>query len=313
MRNKLNNNSLVVGLIFASAILYACNGTSSSSGNQQTNSVTTTTLSGLAYDPMTKAVFSTNTQGELCKLPVKNIPGNMNCNLTVPNNIMISSQIISDSQGNIYAIGQQTTTAKNFILKYHTQSNTWTTSSVDIPFVLSFNKVLYRQEQLYLADPNGSTLYKINLSNNKIESSADFFVPGPAILEDFDQNGNLFYSYQTNNIDSNFITTSSTSIYASPIDGDKVVKNQFGKGNVDINDLVYVKNTAYACAESNFLYLPSDSDVNSDWKVLTNSAQPNYFSCDYITTDGSNLYYVEGQWSSDQIFSNNYVNVVKAN
>lgn len=307
-QNKFNTN-LILSLVFSVAVLTACNGTVNSSSNQLT-SATIPTLSGLAYDPVTKAVFSVNSQGALCQLPVKNIPGNLECNIVAPDNIVISSQVVSDNQGNIYAIGSQPASTDNFVLKYQTSSNTWTSSNIDIPFVLSFSKLLYRQGKLYLADPNLSTLYTINLSANSIESSAEFFTPGPAVLEDFDQNGNLFYTYQTNNVQPDFSVISQTGVYTLPITSSKATGTQFGESNVYINDLVYVKNTAYACAESDFLYLPAGSDANSSWQVLTNSSQPGYFSCDYITTDGNSLYYVEGQWTSDETFNNNYVSAV---
>jgi hypothetical protein len=309
-KNKLNGN-LVLGLVFSAMALSACsNGTSSSSNNQPLTSTTTPTLSGLAYDPMTKAVFSVNSQGVLCQLPVKNIPGNLNCNLVAPNNIIISSQVASDNQGNIYAIGSQATSTDNFILKYQTESNTWTVSNIDVPFVLSYSKLLYREGKLYLSDPNVSTLYTINLSTNTMASSVEFFTPGPGVIEDFDQNGNLFYTYQTNNVQPDFSVVSQTGVYTLPITSSKATGTQFGESNVYINDLVYVQNTAYACAESNFLYLPSGSGANSSWQVLTNSSQPGYFSCDYVTTDGSNLYYVEGQWTSGENYSNNYVSTL---
>jgi hypothetical protein len=311
IKNKLNGN-LVLGLVFSAMALSACNGTNSSSSNQSLTSTTTPTQSGLAYDPMTKAVFSVNSQGVLCKLPVKNIPGNLNCNLVAPNNITISSQVASDNQGNIYAIGSQATSTDNYVLKYQTESNTWTTSNIDIPFVLSLSKLLYREGKLYLADPNFSTLYTINLSTNTIESLPEFFTPGPAVIEDFDQNGNLFYTYQTNNVQPDFSVVSQTGVYTLPITSSKATGIQFGESNVYINDLVYVKNNAYACAESNFLYLPSGSGANSSWQVLTNSSQLGYFSCDYITADGSNLYYVEGQWTSDEKYTNNYVSAISA-
>lgn len=308
MKKYNSNINLTLGLVISALILSACSGTSSSSNSSSSD--TSPTLSGLAYDPQSKAVFSVNQNGTLCSLQVQNIPGNMTCNLTPPNNIVISSQVASDNQGNIYAIGSQATTTDNFILKYQTQTKTWSSSSIDVPFVLSLSKLLYREGKLYLSDPNVATLYTINLSNNQIESSAEFFSPGPAVLEDFDQNGNLFYTYQTNSVESNFTNVSQTTAYTLPIGSDHASASQFGKGNVYINDLVYVKNTAYACAESDFLYLPAGSTANNSWQILTNAAQPGYFSCDYITTDGKNLYYVEGQWASDETFHNNYVNSI---
>lgn len=307
-QNKFNTN-LILGLVFSAIVLSACNGTVNSSNNQLT-STTIPTLSGLAYDPATKAVFSVNSQGVLCQLAVTSIPGNLSCNIVPPDNIMISSQVVSDNQGNIYAIGSQAASTDNFVLKYQTESKIWTTSNIDIPFVLSLSKLLYRQGKLYLADPNLSTLYTINLTTNTIESSAEFFTPGPAVIEDFDPNGNLFYTYQTNNVQPDFSVVSQTGVYTLPITSTKATGTQFGESNVYINDLVYVKNTAYACAESDFLYLPAGSDANSSWQVLTNSSQPGYFSCDYVTTDGSKLYYVEGQWTSDESFNNNYVSAI---
>ena len=298
-----------MGLIFSAVILNACSGTSSSS-NSSTND-SSPTLSGLAYEPQSKTIFSVNQNGTLCSLPVQNIPGNMTCSLNPPNNIVISSQVVSDNQGNIYAIGSQATSTDNFILKYQTQTKTWSSSSIDIPFVLSFSKLLYSDGKLYLADPNEATLYTINLSNNQMESSAEFFSPGPAVIEDFDQNGNIFYTYQTNNVESNFNVVSQTTAYTLPIDSSHATGSQFGKGNVYINDFVYVKNTAYACSESDFLYLQAGATANDNWQILTNAAQPGYFSCDYITSDGTNLYYVEGQWGSDETFHNNFVSSIK--
>ncbi len=309
MKKHSNNISLTMGLILSAMILTACSGTSSSSNSSPSDS--SPTLNGLAYESQSKTVFSVNQNGILCSLPVQNIPGNMTCSLNPPNNIVISSQVVSDNQGNIYAIGSQATTTDNFILKYQTQTKTWTSSTIDIPFVLSFSKLLYREGKLYLSDPNLATLYTINLSNNQMESSAEFFSPGPAVIEDFDQNGNIFYTYQTNNVESNFNVISQTTAYTLPIESSHATGSQFGKGNVYINDLVYVKNTAYACAESDFLYLPAGATANDNWQILTNAAQPGYFSCDYITSDGNNLYYVEGQWGSDETFHNNFVSSIK--
>jgi hypothetical protein len=57
MKNKINN-SLLCGLILASTLLAACNGTSNSSGSQ-TNTVTINpSLSGLTYDQVSKSVYS---------------------------------------------------------------------------------------------------------------------------------------------------------------------------------------------------------------------------------------------------------------
>ncbi|AUR52820.1 hypothetical protein [Aquella oligotrophica] len=308
MKIKLSNNFLG-GLILLSIILAACNGTSNSSGNQ-TNITENPTLSGLAYDPLSKSVYSVDQSGVLCKLALQNVPGKMSCNLTVPNNIIISSQVVSDNQGNIYALGSQATTESNFILKYQTQTNTWTVNNIDIPFVMSFSKLLYRQGQLYLADPNESALYTIQLATNQLESVPDFFIPGPATIEDFDQSGNLYFSYQLNT-ESNFRTVTTTQVYLTPLGSSATPGIKFGADNKNINDLVYIKNTAYACAESDFLYLPADSSANANWQILTNSAESGYFSCDYLTTDGNNLYYVEGQWGSENSFSNNYVNTIK--
>lgn len=308
MKNKLNT-SLVGGLILMTTVLAACNGTNSSSSNQ-TNITNNPTLSGLAYDPLSKSVYSVDQSGILCKLPIQNIPGNMVCNLSAPNNIIISSQVVSDNQGDIYALGSQATNESNFILKYQTQTNTWTVGNIDIPFVMSYSKLLYRQGQLYIADPNESALYTIKLGSNQLESAPDFFIPGPATIEDFDQNGNLYYSYQLNT-ESNFRTITTTQVYLTPIGSSATPGTKFGADNKNINDLVYVNNTAYACAESDFLYLPAGSSANANWQILTNSAESGYFSCDYITSDGSNLYYVEGQWSSEDNFSNNYVNTIK--
>ncbi len=308
MKIKSNNN-LLAGLILLSAILAACNGASSSSGNQ-TNITENPTLSGLAYDPLSKSVYSVDQSGVLCKLPLQNIPGSMVCNLSAPNNIIISSQIVGDNNGNIYALGSQVNSESNFILKYQTQTNTWTVNNIDIPFVMSFSKLLYRQGQLYLADPNESALYIIQLATNQLESVPDFFVPGPATIEDFDQNGNLYFSYQLNT-ESNFRTTTTTQVYLTPLATSGTSGTKFGTDNKNINDLVYVGNTAYACAESDFLYLPAGSSGSTNWQILTNSAESGYFSCDYITTDGSNLYYVEGQWGSENRFSNNYVSTIK--
>ena len=124
----------------------------------------------LAYDPVTKAVFSVNSQGALCQLPVKIYLVILRCNIVAPDNMWISSQVVSDNQGNIYAMGSQPASTDNFVLKYQTSSNTWTSSNIDIPFsirILSFSKLLYRQGKLYLTNPNLSTLYTINLSANK--------------------------------------------------------------------------------------------------------------------------------------------------
>lgn len=233
----------------------------------------------------------------------------MLCNLTPPNNILIASQVASDNQGNIYALGSQASTESNFILKYQTQANTWTVNSIDIPFIMSYSKLLYRQNKLYISDPNLATLYNINLASNILESVPDFFAPSPGVIEDFDQSGNLYYSYQLNT-ESNFQTITTTQIYTTPLAGSSSSATPFGTANENINDLVYVKNTAYACAESDFIYLPAGSGASSSWQILTNAAQPGYFSCDYVTTDGNNLYYAEGQWSSESNFSNNYINKV---
>ena len=92
-QNKFNTN-LILSLVFSVAVLTACNGTVNSSSNQLT-SATIPTLSGLAYDPVTKAVFSVNSQGALCQLPVKNIPGNLECNIVAPDNILCKPNCLS--------------------------------------------------------------------------------------------------------------------------------------------------------------------------------------------------------------------------
>lgn len=308
MKNKINN-SLLCGLILASTLLAACSGTGNSSENQTNTTSISQSLSGLAYDPVSKSVYSVDQSGTLCKLAVQNIPGNMVCNLIPPNKILITSQVVSDNQGNIYALGSEGSTDSNFILKYNTQENTWTINSIDIPFVMSYSKLLYRQNKLYISDPNSATLYTIDLASNLLESVPDFFMPAPGVIEDFDQNGNLYYSYQLNT-ESNFRTITTTQVYITTLGGSATSAAQFGSANENINDLVYVKNTAYACAESNFIYLPAGSTAANTWQVLNNPATPNYFSCDYVTTDNANLYYVEGVWIDENTFSNGYINKV---
>ncbi|TXI97744.1 MAG: hypothetical protein E6Q32_11370 [Neisseriales bacterium] len=317
MKNNKLSNSLVAGLILSSVILTACNGTNSSSGsNNQTNSVDTQTIHGLVYDPVTQAVLSVGQSGALCKLSVKDIPGNMTCDLQAPNNILVTSQIIDDNKGNIYALGTQAQTGNDFLLIYHTKDNTWAVANIDIPFTVAFNKLEYYAGNLYLTDQNESGLYMVKLDSNKFESVPDFYVPGDGdLLAIDDSTGTVLYASRVNT-QSNFVAATTSQTYSKQLGSSSNTPwVKYGPGDRNINDSSYVKNTIYACAESDFVYAyhPAGSSNDFSWSKFANASQPGYFSCDYLASDGTNLYYVEGKWIGDEKFSNNYVNTIKAN
>lgn len=317
MKNKLSN-SLVAGLILSSAILTACNGTSSSSGSNlaPTSATDTQTLVGLVYDPVTNAVLSVGKSGALCKLSVKNIPGNMTCDLHAPNNILVTSQIIDDNKGNVYALGTQAQTGNDFILTYHTKENTWNVVKTDIPFALAFNKLEYYAGNLYFADQNGTELYTVKLDSNKLESVPNFSMPGDGDLLAIDDNSGTVLYVSRVNVESNFTMVTTSQTYSKRLDSSSSTQwTKYGPSDRNINDSSYVKGTIYACAEADFVYAyhPAGASDNFSWKVFASAAQPGYFSCDYIASDGTNLYYVEGKWASDEKFHNNFVNTIKAN
>lgn len=302
--NIKNAVCLINGILLASLIT-ACGGTNTSSS--LATSTSNTMISGLSYDPIAKSVFTVNDSGNLCLLAVNQIPGNINCNIAMPNGIIIASQVVSDGNGNIYAIGKQATNATNYILKYNTQTSTWSNSQIELPYLANRNKLLYRNGNLYVSDPNTKTLYTINIANNSVERTDNYFIESQAIVEDFDSNGNLFFSHGTNNLSqTTFRTVPATTVYNLPTGSSGNSANQFGQGNYNINDLVYANNNIYACAESNFLYLPLSATSSDSWQVLQNGSD--YFSCDYLTTDNINLYYVEGKWVDNSTFSNGYIN-----
>lgn len=296
------NISSLVGLLLVASIVSSCSG--SIARSTDTSGIM---ISGLTYDSVAKAVFTVNSSGDLCTLNTNQIPGNINCTLTMPSGIIIASQVVSDGNGNIYSIGKQSTGSTNYILKYDTQTQQWTNTQITLPYLSNRNKLLYREGNLYTSDPNTKALYVINIANNTLQKTDDYFIESQAIVEDFDSNGNLFFSNSTNNLSqTTFRTVPATTVYnlASGNSGDSAT--QFGSNNLNINDLVYAKNNIYGCAESNFLYLPVTSTSADSWQVLNNGSS--YFSCDYVTTDNSNLYYVEGTWINNETFSNGYVN-----
>ncbi len=320
MKNKLSI-SLVAGLILSSGILTACNGTNSSSGSNlaPTSTVDTQTLVGLTYDSVTDSVFSVGQSGALCKISAKNIPGNMTCNLFAPNNILVTSQITDPNKGNIYALGAQAQTGNNFVLTYHTKDNTWAVAKIDVPFTLAFNNLKYYAGNLYLVDQNESALYTIKLDSNKIEQVPDFSVPGGGDLMTIDDSGadsgTVFYTSRINKEDSSFTMVTTSQTYYKKL-GSSSPWVKYGPDDRNISDAMYVKGTLYGCAESDFVsaaYHPTGVDDNFSWKVFASAAQPGYFSCDYMASDGTNLYYVEGKWASDEKFHNNFVNVIKTN
>ena len=286
MKNKFNQSTLVLGSLLIAGFVAGCNGSNNSnSSDSSTLSTANTSISGLAYDSVTTSVFSVNSFGRLCSISVDKVPGDINCNLTMPANIIVTSQVVSDGSGNIYALGKQIGSNVSYLMQYKTQNQTWTTTQIELPYLGAFNKILYRANKLYTSNPNDGTLYTITLGSNAIESVAKYFAENPAVVEDFDASGNLYFSHQTNKID----PTTYRTVLA---------------------DMAYVNNKIYACAESDFLYLPTGSTAANNWQILTNQAKLDYFSCDYLTTDSANLYYVEGIWVDESTFSNGYVNKV---
>ncbi|RTL10125.1 MAG: hypothetical protein EKK54_12050 [Neisseriaceae bacterium] len=321
MKNKLGS-SLVAGLILSSAILAACsNGTNSSAGSNSTpnSTIDTQTLVGLTYDSVTDSVFSVGQGGALCKISVKNIPGNMTCNLYAPDNILVTSQITDPNKGNIYALGTQAQTGNDYLLTYHTKDNTWAVAKIDVPFTMAFNNLKYYAGNLYLVDQNESALYTIKLDSNKFESVPNFSVPGGGDLMTIDDSGadsgTVFYTARINSTDSNFTTATTSQTYYKKL-GSSAPWVKYGPSDRNISDGMYVKGTLYGCAESDFVYTPyhpTGVDDNFSWKVYTSAATPGYFSCDYMASDGNNLYYVEGKWASNEKFYNNFVNILKTN
>lgn len=315
MKNKLKVN-LIAGIVIVSTLLTACNGGNNSSSNgNSVNSADSDTLYGLSYDPVTSSVFSTNENGALCKISAKNIPDNMVCNLVAPNNIRLASQLKDDNKGTIYALGVQAKTGDNFLLKYHTEKNTWNTVAIDLPFSLSFNKLELYSGNLYLTDKNDSALYKINLVTNKVESVPDFVVPGNGELMAINNStGAVLYTVREA-VESNFQTTILSQTYSKLLSSTASTQwSKYGPGDRNINDSNYVNDTIYACAESDFVYdyHPTGSTDNFSWKILKNGSQPGYFSCDYLASNGNDLlYYVEGKWTSNEKFNNKYVSSVK--
>lgn len=299
---NIGNASSLLSLLLVASVISAC------SGNVAPATDTSSTMiSGLTYDPVTKAIFTVNSSGNLCTLNANQIPGNVNCTLTMPSGIVIASQVVSDGDGNIYSIGRQDNGSANYILKYNTPTKTWTNTPIELPYLANRNKVLYRDGNLYTSDPNTKALYVINIANNTLQKTDNYFIESQAIVEDFDTNGNLFFSHSTNNLNqATFRTDLATTIYTLPSGTSGNSATQFGLNNVNINDLVFAKNNIYGCAESNFLYLPVNSTSSDSWQILSNGSS--YFSCDYITTDNSNLYYVEGTWVNNETFSNGYIN-----
>lgn len=313
MKNKFNQSTLVLGSLLIAGFVAGCNGSNNSnSSDSSTLSTANTSISGLAYDSVTTSVFSVNSFGRLCSISVDKVPGDINCNLTMPANIIVTSQVVSDGSGNIYALGKQIGSNVSYLMQYKTQNQTWTTTQIELPYLGAFNKILYRANKLYASNPNDGTLYTITLGSNAIESAAKYFAENPAVVEDFDASGNLYFSHQTNKIDpTTYRTVLATTAYVVPSgSAGGALANQFGTGNVTINDMAYVNNKIYACAESDFLYLPTGSTAANNWQILTNQAKLDYFSCDYLTTDSANLYYVEGIWVDENTFSNGYVNKV---
>ena len=313
MKNKFNQSTLVLGSLLIAGFVAGCNGSNNSnSSDSSTLSTANTSISGLAYDSVTTSVFSVNSFGRLCSISVDKVPGDINCNLTMPANIIVTSQVVSDGSGNIYALGKQIGSNVSYLMQYKTQNQTWTTTQIELPYLGAFNKILYRANKLYASNPNDGTLYTITLGSNAIESVAKYFAENPAVVEDFDASGNLYFSHQTNKIDpTTYRTVLATTAYVVPSgSAGGALANQFGTGNVTINDMAYVNNKIYACAESDFLYLPTGSTAANNWQILTNQAKLDYFSCDYLTTDSANLYYVEGIWVDENTFSNGYVNKV---
>lgn len=312
MKIKFNQSSLLLNVLLIAALVTGCNGSDNSSSNSSTQSTSNTSISGLAYDAVTNSVFSVNNFGALCSISASKVPGDISCNIAMPVNIVISSQVVSDGSGNMYALGKQVGSNVSYLMQYKTQDQTWVTTQIQLPYLAAFNKILYSSNKLYMSDPNDGTLYTITLGANTVASVANYFIESPAVVEDFDASGNLYFSHQTNNLDpATFRTVLATTAYVVPTgSAGGNLASQFGVGNVNINDMVYVNNKIYACAESNFIYLPTGSTAANNWQVLTNQAKTNYFSCDYVTTDSANLYYVEGVWVDENTFSNGYINKV---
>lgn len=310
---KINNfsRSFVPLAILASVIsLAACSGSGTASSNTAPVTSSNENLSGLAYDPVAKAVFSVNREGGLCSLNATAIPGSIKCDISMPQGIILATQIASDGNGNIYGLGTQSTSSNTYLMKYQSQTGTWVVTNLQFPFLLTSNKLLYQANKLYIADPNLGTLYTINLADNSINTSSNFFSESPVLIEDFDSSGKLYYSYQTTSV-TNFVPSSSSLVYSTSL-STPGSGTQFGAGGNSINDLAIVNNKIYACAESNFLYLPVGSSNTADWQVLTSQTQSGYFSCDYLTSDGSIIYYVEGVWTDAENFTNSYINKINS-
>ena len=289
--------------ILISSVFSACGGSSAPATN--TSGIM---ISGLTYDPITQSVFSVNTSGNLCTITAKQVPDNISCDIPMPNGIIISSQVVSDGSGNVYAIGKQSTTATNYILRYSTQTKLWSSTQIDLPYLSNRNKLLFKGGNLYTSDPNTKTLYTINIAQNSLQQTENYFIESKAIVEDFTPSGNLFFSHGTNNLDPNtFRTNPATTVYNINDGTSGSAATQFGLSNLSINDLVYANGNIYGCAESNFVYLPVNATSSESWQVLHDGA--GYFSCDYVTTDSTaNLYYVEGRWLDNSTFSNGYIN-----
>lgn len=148
------------------------------------------------------------------------------------------------------------------------------------------------------------------MTDNIISSVSNFFSESPVVLESFDETGKLYYSYQTSS-ETNFVTSSANSIYSISL-STPGASTQFGSGGNSINDLAVINNKVYACAESNFLHLPLGSSPASSWQVLSSQTQSGEFSCDYLTNDGSVIYYVEATWLDDENFNNTYINKINS-
>lgn len=300
--NIKSKSSVLLTSLLVAVVVSSCGG--SSSPATETSGIM---ISGLSYDPTVKAVFTVNSSGNLCTLNVSQVPNNVNCALKMPAGVIISSQVVSDGNGHIYAIGTNASSGSNYILKYDAQTSVWSTTSIELPYLANRNKLLYRAGNLYASNPNTKTLYIINIAANTLQQINDYFIESAATVEDFDSNGDLLFSHITNNLNpATFRTDPATTVYNLPSGTSGFAAQQFGANNVNINDLVYASNNnVYACSESNFLYLPITAGVEN-WQVLHDGA--GYFSCDYVTTDNTNLYYVEGTWLDNSTFSNGYIN-----
>jgi hypothetical protein len=303
MKNCIIFNWLIGALIL---LVSACSGTTNQQTSSQAMSADNISLNGVVYESSVKSVFSVDKSGVLCKISIDKIPGSMVCDIFPPDNIIISSQLANDNNGNIYSIGVNSLTQDNFLVKYEVRTNQFSSAKIALPVVLNYNKLLYYANKLYLADPNSATLYKININNYQVETVENFFNPSPAIIEGIDKNGNLHYVNQVYN--ESAITNNYTSTVYNVNINNNIGSTQFGRDLLNVSDvLIHNNNMVYACTESNFLYLPVGSDANAKWFDMSNIVIDSYFSCDYVTADSTNLYYIEGHWNKLGVFINNYI------